>query len=65
MQIISTKGQIDEERYLKGLEAKELFVKFYNAERSKVMIEKSVSSKVFNMPECPQEIHQTWRLGIQ
>lgn len=50
------KGQLDMERYAKGLEAKEFFMKFYNANCSKIVIENPVSSKVFNMPTHTQEI---------
>ena len=50
------KGQIDEERYKKGLEAKEFFMSIYNANCEKIAIENPVSLKVFNMPEHTQQI---------
>lgn len=49
-------GQIDEERYKKGLEAREFFMKFYNCKCPKVCIENPVSLKIFNLPPCTQEI---------
>lgn len=51
------KGQLDEERYKKGLEAKEFFLKFLNADCEKVVVENPVSSKIFEMPKHTQEIH--------
>lgn len=56
------KGQIDPVRYKKGLEAKEFFMMFYNADCSKIAIENPVSSKVFKMPKYTQEI-QPWMFG--
>lgn len=50
------KGQIDIERYKKGLEAKEFFLKFLNADYPRVAVENPVSSKVFEMPPHTQEI---------
>lgn len=50
------KGQIDMERYKKGLEAKEFFLKFLNANCDRIAVENPVSSKVFNMPKHTQEI---------
>lgn len=50
------KGQIDPERYRKGLEAKAFFMQIYNACCRKIVIENPVSSKIFNMPPHTQEI---------
>ena len=50
------KGQIDIERYNKGLEAKEFFLKFLNADCPRIAVENPVSSKVFKMPPHTQEI---------
>ena len=50
------KGQIDMERYKKGLEAKEFFLKFLNANCDRIAVENPVSRKVFNMPKYTQEI---------
>lgn len=51
------KGQLDIERYKKGLEAKEFFMRFLNADCERVAVENPVSSKVFKMPQHTQEIH--------
>ena len=50
------KGQIDMERYEKGLEAKEFFLKFLNADCPRIAVENPVSSTVFQMPKHSQEI---------
>ena len=50
------KGQLDMERYEKGLEAKEFFLKFLNADCLRVAVENPVSSTVFQMPKHTQEI---------
>lgn len=56
------KGQLDQERFRKGLEAKEFFLKFLNADCPRIAIENPVSSKVFEMPPHSQEI-QPWQFG--
>jgi hypothetical protein len=43
-------------RYEKGMAAKKFFMMFYNAECAKIAIENPVSSLVYNMPKCSQEI---------
>jgi hypothetical protein len=50
------KGQLDMERFKKGLEAKEFFLKILNADCPKIAVENPVSSKVFEMPMHTQEI---------
>ena len=50
------KGQLDKERYEKGLKAKEFFLEILNADCPKIAVENPVSSKVFNMPKHTQEI---------
>lgn len=50
------KGVINEERYKKGLEAKEFFMKFYNAACDKIAIENPISLKVFDLPPYTQQI---------
>lgn len=50
------KGQLDMERYKKGLEAKEFFLKFLYADCPKIAVENPVSSRVFEMPTHTQEI---------
>jgi hypothetical protein len=56
------KGVIDEERYKKGLEAKEFFLKFLNADCPKIAVENPISSKIYDMPEHTQEI-QPYQFG--
>ena len=56
------KGVLSQERYEKGLAAKEFFMKFYNANCEKIAIENPVSSSVYNMPVHSQEI-QPWEHG--
>lgn len=50
------KNQIDEERYQKGLEAKEFFMAIYNADCEKICIENPVQLTVFEMPKYTQQI---------
>ena len=50
------KGQLDMDRYQKGLEAKEFFMSFYNADCPRIAIENPVSSRIFEMPPHSQEI---------
>jgi hypothetical protein len=50
------KGVLNVERYRKGLEAKEFFMQFLNADCPRIAVENPVSSTVFNMPEHTQEI---------
>lgn len=50
------KGVLNEERYKKGLAAKDFFMKLYNAPCSKICVENPVSSTIFNMPKHTQEI---------
>ena len=50
------KGQLDMERYKKGLQAKEFFLKFLNADCDRIAAENPVSSSVFKMPKHTQEI---------
>ena len=50
------KGQLDMERYAKGLEAKEFFLRFLNARCDHIAVENPVSSRVFEMPAHSQEI---------
>lgn len=57
-----SKGEMDLDRYKKGLEAKEFFMLFYNHPCSKICIENPVSSLIFNMPKHTQEI-QPYQFG--
>lgn len=56
------RGVLNQERYEKGLEAKEFFMRFYNANCDRIAIENPVSSKVFQMPKHTQEI-QPYQFG--
>ena len=56
------KGQLDIERYKKGLEAKEFFLKILNADCLKVAIENPISSRIYEMPKHTQEI-QPYQFG--
>lgn len=56
------KGQLDVERYKKGLEAKEFFLKILNADCLKVAIENPISSLIYEMPKHTQEI-QPYQFG--
>ncbi|MGN1027583.1 MAG: DNA cytosine methyltransferase [Faecousia sp.] len=51
------KGQLNTERYQKGIEAKEFFLKLLNANCQRIAVENPVSSRVFEMPKHTQEIH--------
>lgn len=50
------KGVLNVERYNKGLEAKEFFLKILNANCPRIAVENPVSSKIFEMPPHSQEI---------
>lgn len=56
------KGILNEERYKKGLEAREFFMQFYNADCPRIAIENPISSKVFNLPAYDQII-QPYQYG--
>ena len=51
-----SKGQLNQERYQKGLEAKEFFLKFLNADCEKIAVENPVPSKIFALPKYTQII---------
>ena len=51
-----TKGVLNQERYKKGLAAKEFFMMFLNADCQRIAVENPVSSRVFEMPPHTQEI---------
>ena len=50
------KGQLDQQRYKKGLQAKEFFMKLYNADCEHICVENPIPSKVFDMPPYSQTI---------
>ena len=54
--------KLNEERFKKGLEAKEFFMKFYNADCKKIAIENPTPSKIYKLPEKTQVI-QPWMFG--
>lgn len=55
-------GKLDEERYKKGLEMKELFMAIYNANCPKIAIENPVVMKIWDLPKHTQEI-QPYQFG--
>lgn len=50
------KGVLNEERYKLGMDAKDFFMQFYNANVEKICVENPIPSKVFNMPPYTQII---------
>lgn len=56
------KGQLNNERYQKGLKAKEFFLKILSSDCEKIAVENPVQSKIFNMPKYTQEI-QPYQFG--
>ena len=51
-----TKGILNQDRYEKGLVAKDFFMKLLNAPIEKICIENPVQSKIFNIPKYNQVI---------
>lgn len=49
-------GTLNEERYQKGLKAKEFFLSFLNADCPHICVENPVSSRIYKMPPCSQEV---------
>ena len=56
------KKVLNQERYEKGLSAKEFFMLFLNSNCDKVCVENPVSSKIFNLPPHTQQI-QPYEFG--
>lgn len=56
------KGVLDEERYKKGLEAKEFFMAMLNADCDKICVENPVQLTIFKMPKYTQQI-QPYEFG--
>ena len=54
--------KLNKERYEKGLEAKDFFMKFLNADCEKIAVENPVPSSVFGMPKYTQVI-QPYEFG--
>lgn len=50
------KGQLNQERYEKGLAAKDFLLKFLNANCKHIAVENPIPSKVFNLPPYTQII---------
>lgn len=48
--------ELNQERYKKGLEAKEFFMMFYNADCERVAIENPTPSRIYELPEKSQVI---------
>lgn len=57
-----TKGVLDNDRYLKGLEGKKFFMSILQANCSHIAVENPVSSKIFEMPAHSQEF-QPYHFG--
>lgn len=55
-------GELNQERYQKGLKAKEFFMQLYNANCERIAIENPVSSKIYDMPPYTQEV-QPYQFG--
>lgn len=56
------KGVLNQDRYQKGLEAKEFFLSILNAKCPKIAVENPVSSRIYDMPLYTQEI-QPYQFG--
>ena len=54
--------KLNEERYAKGLDAKEFFMQFYNADCDKIAIENPTPSRIYELPEKTQVI-QPYQFG--
>lgn len=55
-------GQLNQERYENGLEAKHLFMSIYNADCDRIAIENPVPMKIWELPDFQQEI-QPYHFG--
>lgn len=60
--LYKSKGVIDEERYQKGLEAKEFFMAMLNADCEKICVENPVQLTIFKIPKYSQQI-QPYEFG--
>lgn len=56
------KGVLNESRLKLGLEAKDFFMKFLNADCEKICVENSTPSRVYELPKCTQVV-QPWQFG--
>lgn len=50
------KGVLNNERYQKGLEAKDFFMKLYNAKCDRIAVENPIPSKIYKLPKYTQII---------
>lgn len=50
------KGELNRERYEKGLEAKEFFMKFLNADCPRIVVENPIQTRIFEIPKYTQII---------
>lgn len=55
-------GQLNQERYQKGIEAKAFFMAFLETDCPHIAVENPVSSRIYQMPPHSQEI-QPWQFG--
>ena len=55
-------GTLNQKRYALGIEAREFFMGFYNADCPKIAVENPVPASVFNLPEYSQVI-QPYEFG--
>ena len=55
-------GKVNQERYQKGLKAKDFFMLFYNTNCENIVIENPVPSKIFGLPKYSQII-QPYQFG--
>lgn len=56
-------GEIDAERYQKGIEAKEFFFKIWHADCDKIVIENPIPMKIFALPE-PTQVVEPYYFGV-
>jgi len=56
------KGELNNERYKKGLDAKEFFMKLLNSPIERICVENPLPSKIFNLPNHTQTI-QPYQFG--
>ena len=55
-------GELNRDRYQKGLQAKDFFLSILNANCPRIAVENPISSRIFEMPPHTQEI-QPWQFG--
>ena len=56
-------GELDEERFVKGLEAAEFFKAIYNADCPRICIENPVPMKIFGLPPFSQAV-EPYMFGV-